>query len=122
MARPEPELVAFGEAVRRARTERAWSQIRLAEKLSAELGEPVSQGAVTQWERGIVAPRREKVAALERVLGTGKGELAQLLDGLPRDPDAGADVIELNSKVARLSPEARAAVMAIVDQMLGPEG
>lgn len=41
-----------GESLRGYRSRRGWSQTRMAEHLSQELGTPVSVMAVSGWERG----------------------------------------------------------------------
>lgn len=88
MASVEERRKEFGAAVRKAREAKGWSQTRLAESLVTYLiglqlepvGTEITQGAVTQWERGETTPRRERVHPLEQVLGLEPGALGDILD------------------------------------------
>lgn len=74
-----------GQAIRQARLDRGWTQERLAEELQAELdrleiSETVSQGAISNWERGIARPEPSKIGPVERILPTlQRGLLGSLL-------------------------------------------
>lgn len=89
VAIPIERRKAFGGRVKRARDALGWSQTRLAEGLSAYLldaglertASSVTQGAVTQWERGVTLPRRERIHPLEVVLGLPPRTLSDILDG-----------------------------------------
>jgi transcriptional regulator with XRE-family HTH domain len=69
----------FGQALQRAREECGLSQRGLADALG------VSQASVSQWLLGQIAPRPERVTALERVLRMEPNSLAQLLGQVPYD-------------------------------------
>lgn len=59
----------IGERIRRARTEKDWSQRKLAIEMK------VSPSAVAQWEGGDTNPTIEKRAQLTRLLGIPFAEL-----------------------------------------------
>ncbi len=106
----------FGEALERAIAAKGATQTRMAEALE------INQTTVSSWVRGVKRPRyREEVERIERWLGPEAcpaGTLTSILyDSQRRINDdvaafAGAD---------RLTPSQRAAIQALVDEMLGPE-
>lgn len=109
----------FGERLALARTAKNWSQDRLADELSAALEDgQVTQGAVSQWEKGRTTPRRDKVSTIEEVLGLEHGELSQIFDGPRRPPSQ----LDFNSKIARLSPEDQKYVDDLVERLLRERG
>lgn len=63
---------AFGAAIREARRRANLSQAELGRRLARR----VTQGAIQQWERGLVEPPSAEVFNLEQALGLYPGELA----------------------------------------------
>jgi transcriptional regulator with XRE-family HTH domain len=61
-------MLTFGENVRRARIEKAWSQAELGEKLG------VGQGTISNWELGRGEPDRNQKIRLREILGLRQSE------------------------------------------------
>lgn len=92
-----------GEAIYAARLAKGWNQERLAEMLTAAMGDQevagraqtVGQSAVSRWESGVAAPEGWKLATIEQVLGMEDGTLTALLYARPpRRVEDRADAIE----------------------------
>lgn len=95
----------FGEALKRARVAKAWSQSELARRLAANLGEKVAPGTVNRWEDSGFGPPRYRVDALADILGISVETL--LVDPQEnRTPSAPDKVKTLRSLVgARMADE-----------------
>jgi transcriptional regulator with XRE-family HTH domain len=109
--------VRAGQAIRRAREAKGWSEETLATEVTARLDEgTVSQGAVSNWEHGKAAPRPEKLGVIEQALDLADGELELILFPPRRNGQGDA---ALSGKVGRLSEEDRRYVEGLVDRLLG---
>lgn len=70
-------MSAIGKRITEARQRRGWSQETLAERAG------VTQGAVTNWERGIRLPRGRQMLALAEALGVSPAWIMEPLYGHP---------------------------------------
>lgn len=83
----DDQTVKAGEAIRRARDAKGWTQTRFVEELTTAMHAPageertVGQSAVSRWEAGVHAPEYWRWRAIEEVLDIRRGTLAQLLLG-----------------------------------------
>lgn len=59
----------FNERIKEFRRERGYSQEQIARKLH------ITQGAVSQWEKGITTPSAQQIAQLADLLGTTADDL-----------------------------------------------
>jgi transcriptional regulator with XRE-family HTH domain len=86
----DEQTVRAGEAIRRARDAKGWTQNRFVDELAKAMHAPageertVGQSAVSRWEAGVHAPEYWRWRAIEEVLDMRLGTLAQLLLGLGR--------------------------------------
>jgi transcriptional regulator with XRE-family HTH domain len=90
-----------GQVIKKWREERGLSQ----QSLAAELG--MSAAAVTQWERGVIVPKRTTAGKLDEVLGAGGEILAAFGYAVPVDP---------NVRISRLEEQV-AELQALVERM-----
>lgn len=116
-------LEAFSIELERHWRTTGWSQQGLADRL-AEEGVQVTGSAVGGWLRGETEPERDRVFALERVLGTPPGTLSGILGYAPTTPtvvtakvDVGQPAVRISAsgvdldELRRLDPEAYEAII-----------
>jgi transcriptional regulator with XRE-family HTH domain len=77
------EIAAFVDALDQAIAKRQLTLAEVADKVAAELGEPMTMQAISNYRRGVREPHRATVFALERVLGLRAGGLSRHLGYLP---------------------------------------
>lgn len=77
-----------GRVIRQSRVAAGFSQERLAELLGEQLGEPVWQTTISQWEHGVHLPPDKRRRALESALKLPHGTLTELIQGpsVPASP------------------------------------
>lgn len=80
---PSNERVAFGAALRSARTAAGLTQEELAEAMALGGERGRGQSTLAQWEQGRSAPQAHQVFELERILAVKPGSLSKLLGFLP---------------------------------------
>lgn len=88
-----------------------------AAAVATESGESVSEAAVSQWTTGKNEPTRNKVFAIEKVLGLKPGTLSRCLGYVPvgaREPRTVADVIQSDSS---LDERGRRAILALYREL-----
>lgn len=113
LALADLDLETFGRVLRYARRELRMSAGDLADALTAR-GLRVSQQAVGTWERGENEPSRDKVFALEEILQR-PGALSAILGYSPADDVSAKDQADFNTRIAHISPGARRAIEAIIE-------
>lgn len=85
----DEHTVRAGEAIRKARLAKGWTQDqfvdRLKESMQAPAGEEktAGQSAISRWEGGVHAPEYWRWRAIEDVLDMEHGTLARLLLDIP---------------------------------------
>lgn len=95
MKKPKnPDAVALGRRLQRARESKEWSRAVLAEK--AEL----TDGAIKMIESGHRYPQPSTLAAIVKALGISKGSLVDDLPVSPPEPIAGFDIVKRAVKEA----------------------
>jgi transcriptional regulator with XRE-family HTH domain len=89
--------------------DRGWSQERLAEELTSLLADAgrndkITQRSISQWEGGQHVARRDKLAALERLLRLERGTFSAILEDapLPAEPANGLDRAEVTRQLAEM--------------------
>lgn len=91
---------AFGDALTAAMAAKGLEQKQVAVLLTTETQESVAAPSISQWARGTHEPSRDRVFALEKVLGLKGGSLSRHLGYLPvaaRSVTSVADAIEADS-------------------------
>lgn len=87
-------------------------QADLAERLTSDLGQKVTQANVSQWVNGDHEPPRRMVFAIERCLDLKPGALSRVLGYLPVNARAVTTVEDALAADPRLSPEAQSLLRA----------
>jgi SOS-response transcriptional repressor LexA len=74
--------MSIHDQIRSRRIAKGWSQEKLAETVSKQLGltKSLSWQTVQQWENGKSAPKRERLEAVATVLGTSVNELLEVAE------------------------------------------
>ncbi|GMV42250.1 MAG: hypothetical protein AMXMBFR64_39660 [Myxococcales bacterium] len=103
-------LRAIGQRVGRARSERGWTQERLAEATEMD---PVT---VSRWESGQRALSLSTLARIADVLGVGLGDLLDVGRELPT-PEHSAEELELLRGFAALTTTRRDLVIRLVREL-----
>ena len=97
----------LGERLRKARLQEGMSQTELGKKVG------VTQGSISNWEKGTIVPKDEQVHKLQRVLGT----LTESSGAQPANGAFGAWLRkargEANLSVAELAAKAGVSIVAI---------
>lgn len=80
---PTPDRLAFGQALRAARSSAGLAQLDVAIALGLGGDRSSGQTTVANWERGISVPSIEQVFALEKLFKTKPGAMSKFLGFLP---------------------------------------
>lgn len=91
-----------------------------AYRLGVVLGEQVNPTSVSQWAAGTHEPSREKVWAMESVLGMKPGTLSRLLGYLPVNARSITSVVEAIDADPKLGERERRSLKAAYRELAQP--
>lgn len=102
MAATPQERAEFGKRLRALRRDAGISQAEAAGQLAKYDGENVTPAAMSEYERGVSAPSRQNVRALEAMFSEPDGALAGVLGYRADDGNLLTEVRSLREEVAAL--------------------
>lgn len=104
----------LNDTIKSLRKKKGMSQAQIAIKLG------ITQGAVSQWEKGITQPGADQLLALSKLFGVSVFELKGVDEPETKKEPATAGGLdaEFSARVGRLNPANREKMLAYLDGLL----